>query len=62
MLATGGHRPSRVNSLGYDPARSSAPEEPAMQRSDHPLVITLWETYGSNMEPVAARVGEILGT
>ena len=32
-----------------------------MQRSDHPLVITLWETYGSNMEPVAARVGEILG-
>lgn len=25
------------------------------------LVITMWETYGSNMEPVAARVGEILG-
>lgn len=25
------------------------------------LVITLWETYGSNMEAVATRVGEILG-
>lgn len=25
------------------------------------LVITMWETYGSNMEAVAARVGEILG-
>lgn len=30
------------------------------ETSDLPLVITLWETYGSNMEPVAARVGEIL--
>lgn len=29
--------------------------------SDLPLVITMWETYGSNMEPVAARLGEILG-
>ena len=28
---------------------------------NEPLVITMWETYGSNMEPVAARVGEILG-
>lgn len=26
----------------------------------HPLVITMWETYGSNMEAVAVRVGEIL--
>lgn len=26
-----------------------------------PLVVTLWETYGSNMAAVAARVGEILG-
>lgn len=32
------------------------PENPAL-----PLVITMWETYGSNMEPVAARVGELLG-
>ena len=29
--------------------------------SDLPLVITMWETYGSNMEPVAARVGQLLG-
>ncbi len=34
---------------------------PAAKDSSLPLVITMWETYGSNMEPVAARVGEILG-
>lgn len=32
-----------------------------MPAKDSPLVITLWETYGSNMEDVADRVGEILG-
>lgn len=31
------------------------------KKSDLPLVITMNETYGSNMEPVSARVGEILG-
>jgi hypothetical protein len=38
-------------------------EEPIMPAtdSDLPLVITMWETYGSNMEPVAARVGQLLG-
>jgi len=32
-----------------------------MPATETPLVITLWETYGSNMEAVAARVGELLG-
>lgn len=31
------------------------------KKSDLPLVITLTETYGSNMDAVAARLGEILG-
>jgi len=34
---------------------------PAAKDSSLPLVITMWETYGSNMEAVAKRVGELLG-